>query len=327
MTIRPQYKLRIGAATARLGVHTIIMGVLNLTPDSFSDGGLYSEPRQAIRRALEMAREGANWIDIGGESTRPGSLPVTIEEELNRVLPVIRGLRRMMPRLPISIDTTKSAVAREALKAGANILNDISGLRFDPQLADVASRSGAPLILMHLRGRPATMQQRPFARSILRSIKQGLNGSIRRALRSGVRRSQLIIDPGLGFGKTRRQNFEIRACLDRLQRFRLPIVIGASRKSFVRAIAAGDGLDSPGLYSRGKTARRSSSAAHSSLASRASLAGLGERGLDFADAATAAAAILAGAHIVRVHSVAAILPAVRIADAILASRTSRGSHF
>ncbi len=312
MMIRPQYKLRIGGTNTRLGIRTIIMGVLNVTPDSFSDGGLYVEPRRAVQHALTMAREGADWIDIGGESNRPGSLPVSVEEELRRVVPVIRGLRRSMPHLPISIDTTKAAVAREALRAGANILNDISGLRFDPQIADLARRSRAPLVLMHLRGRPATMQQRPFVRSIARSLSRGLAWSVKQALHRGVWRSQLIIDPGLGFGKTRRQNLEIIAYLDRLQKFQLPVMVGASRKSFVRAIAAGDGLD--------PSCKTATSAAGRPLAVDSSVCGPGNHHLDFADAGTAAAAVLAGAHIVRVHSVSAVLPAVRIADAILATR-------
>ncbi len=317
MITRPQYEIRIGNAHVRLGVRTIIVGVLNVTPDSFSDGGLYVEPRRAIQHAVALAREGADWIDVGGESTRPRAQPVSVEEELRRVLPVIRGLRRRMPHLPISIDTTKAAVAREALKAGANILNDISGLRFDPQIADVSRRSGAPLILMHLRGRPATMQQRPFARSVARSVSRGLAWSIGRALHRGVRRSQLIIDPGLGFGKTRRQNFEILAHLERLQKFQLPVMVGASRKSWVRAIAAGEDLDFPRTSSSGGARRL--------LPSHSALAGSGNHILDFADAATAAAAVLAGAHIVRVHSAPAILPAVRIADAILAGRLPEGS--
>ncbi len=162
---------------------------------------------------MELARQGADWIDVGGESTRPGAQPVSAEEELRRVLPVIRGLRRKLPRVPISIDTTKAEVAEQALDAGANILNDVSGLRFDPRLAEVARRYRAPLVLMHLRGRPETMQRQPFARDIWRSLPTGFETSIRRALAAGVDRSQLILDPGLGFGKSRRQNYEILAGL------------------------------------------------------------------------------------------------------------------
>jgi len=288
----------------QLGARTVIMGVLNATPDSFSDGGHYRDPAAAIARGVEMVRSGAGWIDVGGESTRPGSRPVSATEEAARVLPVIKGLRRKLPSIPISIDTTKASVAEQAMEAGAAILNDISGLRFDPRMAEVARRSGAPLILMHLRGRPLDMQQRPFARSIWRSLEEGLARSIERALAGGVRRSQLVLDPGLGFGKSRAQNFEILAHLDRLQRFKLPILAGSSRKSFVRAVAGGERLtaDPPAKGRRACAASAAGSAPPSFL--------------QFGDAAAVAAAILNGAHIVRVHDVEQIAPAVRIADAI-----------
>jgi dihydropteroate synthase len=223
------------------------------------------------------------------------------------VLPVIRGIRRKLRAVPISIDTTKSVVADAAIRAGASIINDVSGLRFDPQIAEVARRYKVPLILMHLRGRPETMQHKPFAKSLWRSLRDGLRASIRRALAAGVPRSQLILDPGLGFGKTRRQNFEILAHLNRLADFRLPILVGTSRKSFVQAVAAGEGLDvrrAPGK-------------------SPWPLSGQGDRGIAPellpGDAAMVAAGILAGAHIVRVHDVKSILPAVRISDALLAT--------
>ncbi len=296
----------------RLGERTLIMGVLNATPDSFSDGGLYLDPAAAIRRGVEMARQGADWIDVGGESTRPGSRPVTAEEELARVLPIIRGLRHRLPALPVSIDTTKAVVAERAVEAGAAILNDISGLRFEPRLADVARASGCPLILMHIRGRPRDMQQRPFARSIWRSLEEGLARSIDRALAHGVRRRQLILDPGLGFGKTRAQNFEVLAHLDRLQRFRLPLLVGSSRKSFVRAIVSGEGL-MPRPSARG---RRATALAVEKLSAR----------LPSGDAAAVAAAILNGAHIVRVHDVEQMAPAVRIADAVAQSAGRSGER-
>jgi dihydropteroate synthase len=328
MKPRPQFELEISGRKVLLGERTTVMGVLNVTPDSFSDGGRYLDPKRAVEHALELVREGADWIDVGGESTRPGSKPVTAAEELRRVLPVIRGLRRRLRAAPISIDTTKAEVAEEALRAGAAMINDVSGLRFDPRLADIARRYRAPLILMHLRGRPETMQQGPFARSVWRSISAGLSWSIRKAAAVGVRRSQLIIDPGLGFGKTRRQNFEVLAELGRLRRFRLPILAGTSRKSFVQAIVAGEGL---------KPSRRPRlrSAAYWALTSEG-----GRRAgkqspplpLLLGDAAAVAASIVAGAHIVRVHDVGAVMPAVRIADAILAAgqhsttATSRLSH-
>ena len=303
MKTRPLFEISVMGRKVRLGERTLIMGVLNATPDSFSDGGLYLDPVAAIRRGVDMARQGADWIDVGGESTRPGSRPVTAVEELARVLPVIKGLRRRLPSIPISIDTTKAAVAERAVEAGAAILNDISGLRFEPRLAEVARASGCPLVLMHIRGRPRDMQQRPFARSIWRSLQEGLTRSIDRAIAHGVRRRQLVIDPGLGFGKTRRQNFEILAHLERLQLFKLPILVGSSRKSFMRAIVSGEGLvpalPAKGLRNRGPAAREKL-----------------PEGLPFGDAAAVTAAILNGAHIVRVHDVEEIVPAVRIADAV-----------
>jgi dihydropteroate synthase len=286
------------------------MGALNVTPDSFSDGGLYLDPARAVARGLELARQGADWIDVGGESTRPGSQPVSAQEELRRVLPVIRGLRRKLRSTPISIDTTKAEVAEQAAEAGASILNDVSGLRFDARLADVARRYKTPLILMHLRGRPETMQAKPFARDIMRSLIRGLTRSLERALAAGLPRSQLILDPGLGFGKSRIQNFEILAHLGRLRQFGLPILVGTSRKSFVQAIAAGAGLDAAPIH--GSRSKAGGAAFWPMLKVGA------RHGVPLpADAAAVVASILAGVHIVRVHDVAGVLPAVRIADAVL----------
>lgn len=297
MTKRPLFELVVMGRKLRLGTRTLVMGVLNTTPDSFSDGGLYLDAAPAIARGLEMARQGADWIDVGGESTRPGAHPISAEKEIERVVPVIRGLRRKLRSLPISIDTTKAAVAEQAVRAGANILNDVSGLRFDDALATLAARRRLPLVLMHMRGRPENMQEKPFARSVWRSVRGGLAGSIQRALARGVRRSQLILDPGLGFGKSRVQNYEILAQLSRLQSFRLPILLGTSRKSFVRAAVFGE-----------QALRRSGGSAPSAPAP-----------LQFGDAAAVAAAILNGAHIVRVHDVEQMLPVVRMADAIVAA--------
>ncbi len=328
---RDTFEIRIGRRTVRLGERTLVVGVLNVTPDSFSDGARYLDPEKAVERGLELERQGADWIDIGGESTRPGSKPVPAEEELCRVLPVVREVHRRLPSLPISIDTTKAEVAEAAVRAGAGILNDVSGLRFDPRLGELARSRGLPLVLMHLRGRPETMQQRPFARSIWRSVLAGLGRSVGRALALGVRRSQLILDPGFGFGKSREQNFQILAHLGRLRRFRLPIMVGTSRKSFVQAAVAGEGAG------RGRTTppmpprRRRYGAAVVAPAScrqrKNTVWRLLEEGrleqLCLSDAAAVAASILLGAHIVRVHDVAAILPAARIADAILAAHGDR----
>ena len=159
---RNLFTLDVGGRKVHLGERTLVMGVLNVTPDSFSDGGCYLAAGDAARRGVELVREGAHWIDIGGESTRPGSKPVTAEEELRRVLPVVRALRKRLPAVPLSIDTTKSEVAEEAIRAGAAIINDVSGLHFDSGIAEVAKRYKVPLVLMHLRGRPETMQSRPF---------------------------------------------------------------------------------------------------------------------------------------------------------------------
>jgi dihydropteroate synthase len=306
MKARPLFELEINQRKVRLGERTLIMGVLNVTPDSFSDGGRYFARERAIAHGLELARQGADWIDVGGESTRPGARAVTAAEELDRVRPVIRGLRRKLRSMPISIDTTKAEVADQALRAGANIINDVSGLRFDSHMAEVARRHGCPLILMHIRGRPETMQQRPFVRYIWRSLFNGLAWSIRRALAAGIRRSQLILDPGFGFGKTRRQNYEILAHLERLRRYGLPLLVGSSRKSFIQAVVAGEGLES--LRPR---ARR---AGHGPLIHPAGAQPAAP--LQVADAAAVVAAILAGAHIVRVHDVAAMLAGVRIADSL-----------
>jgi len=320
MRLRPQFEIEIAGRAVRLGDRTLLMGVLNVTPDSFSDGGLYFAPERAIQRGVELVRQGADWIDVGGESTRPGSQPISGQEELRRVLPVIRGLRRKLHSVPISIDTTKAEVAEQALRAGANILNDVSGLRFEPRLAEVARRYRAPLILMHLRGRPETMQQKPFAQDIWRLLTRGLATSLRRARAAGVSRSQIILDPGLGFGKSRRQNYEILAGLERLQRFRLPLLVGSSRKSFLQAIVAGESLE-PSPRKQRRSAFWPIAGAHPDESGK-----VGPRPvtgtpapLAIGDAAAVVAAILGGAHIVRVHDPGAVLPAVRIADALLAA--------
>jgi dihydropteroate synthase len=299
MNPRREFEIRIAGRKVALGKRTLIMGVLNVTPDSFSDGGRFLPPARAIAQGVKLVRQGADWIDVGGESTRPGSQPVSADEELHRVLPVIRGLRRRLPDIPISIDTSKAEVAEQACEAGADILNDVSGLRFDSRLAQVARQRGTPLILMHMRGRPATMQQGPFARHIWAAISRDLKISLSKALAARVPRTQLILDPGLGFGKTRRQNYEILANLEPLQQFHLPILMGGSRKSFLQAIVAGEGLDP----------------ARSRRAPEANPRG----NLLMGDAAAVIVAILGGAHIVRVHDPAEIVSAVRVADATLAA--------
>jgi dihydropteroate synthase len=287
---RKQFRLRLPSQTLILGKRTLVMGVLNITPDSFSDGGKYLDSEAAISRALELERDGADILDIGGESTRPGSIPISAHEELRRILHVIEVLRGKL-RIPISVDTQKAEVAESALRAGAEIVNDISALRTDSRLAEVARRARVPIILMHMRGIPLTMQHGPFARDAIRDVMMGLRGAIARARRAGLAKSQLLLDPGIGFGKNHEQNFEILARLPEFARLGCPVVIGTSRKGFLGKLLAQNGEpDTPA----------------------------DERLLG--TAATVTASILGGAHIVRVHDVADMARVVRVADAISAAR-------
>ena len=238
---RKRFRLRLPSRTLILGERTLIMGVLNVTPDSFSDGGAFLDSEAAIARALQIEQEGADILDIGGESTRPGAAPISSEEELRRILPVIQVLRGKL-RIPMSVDTRRADVAEAALGAGAEILNDVSALRTDPRLAEVARRARAPLILMHMRGTPQTMQHGPFARDAVRDVMAGLRDAVARAKRAGLAKSQLLVDPGIGFGKKHEQNFEILARLPEFARLGCPIVIGTSRKAFLgKALAGSDG--------------------------------------------------------------------------------------
>jgi len=219
--------------TLVLGERTLIMGILNVTPDSFSDGGRFQTPHEAVEAGLRMADEGADIIDIGGESTRPGSEPVPDEEELKRVLPVIEKLAKLVS-VPISVDTTKAAVARKAIDAGAEIINDISALRFDKEMGAVAAKAGAGLILMHMRGVPKTMQEGPIVyQDLLAEIKDFLRERIFYALSLGVEMERIMIDPGIGFGKTAEDNMRILKNLQQLQELERPILTGVSRKSFI----------------------------------------------------------------------------------------------
>ena len=209
-----------------------IMGILNVTPDSFSDGGCYLDPLAAVRQGLEMQREGAGILDVGGESTRPGACGVSAEEELSRVIPVIEGLRQETS-LPISIDTSKAVVAREAIASGANFINDISGLTFDPEMAAAAAGTGAGLFLMHTRGRPEVMQRDTGYRNLLSEVMAGLRDSVRTALDAGVPRECLAVDPGIGFGKDAVGNLQLLSHLDLLHQLDCPVLLGTSRKSFI----------------------------------------------------------------------------------------------
>jgi len=286
MLKRRTFRLELPSCTLTLGQRTLLMGVLNVTPDSFSDGGKFLDPQSAIEHALEMERAGADLLDIGGESTRPGSTGTAAETELARIQPVLEGLRGAL-KIPIAVDTRKSQVAEAAISAGAQFINDVSGLRFDPRLAEVAQRRGVPLILMHTRGEPATMQKGPFARDVMKDVVQGLRASIRKARAAGVRKSQILIDPGIGFGKSFEQNYELLRKLPELAKLGYPLLVGTSRKGFLGATLARNGKPAPP-----------------------------EERL-WATAATVTSSILGGAHIVRVHDVAEMARVARVADCLL----------
>jgi dihydropteroate synthase len=264
----------------------VVMGVLNITPDSFSDGGQFFDRDAAIRRLEQLRDEGADIIDVGGESTRPGSRPVDEEEELRRVFPAIEAAATRL-QVPVSIDTTKSGVARAALDAGAEIVNDISGLRFDPEIARVAAETGAGLVLMHIRGQPRTMQERIHYDDLLGEVSGELEESAGRALEAGCRRDQVVVDPGIGFGKTAEQNLALIDRLDRFGELGYPILIGPSRKSFI-----------------GKTL------------------GLPMEERLEATLAACVVALLRGARIFRVHDVAAARRALDMAEAIVESSSA-----
>jgi dihydropteroate synthase len=278
----------IANRTLLIGERTLIMGILNVTPDSFSDGAQFFALDAALAQARQMIAEGADIIDIGGESTRPGAGVISPEEEMRRVIPVIEGLAKES-HIPISIDTTKSLVAAAALKAGASIVNDISALRFDFQIADEAAKTGAGLVLMHSRGTPATMHTLPPVGDIINEVTHSLHSSIAMAERRGVKRESIAIDPGIGFGKSQEQNLELIAKLDQmLSAFPdFPLLIGPSRKSFLGKLLADDD----------GTPASAADRLHGTLA-------------------TVSAAILRGAHIVRVHDVKAAFDTARVADAL-----------
>lgn len=215
--------------------HPVIMGILNVTDDSFYDGGKYRNLDEALRHTEKMVRDGAEIIDIGGESTRPGADPVSVEEELDRVLPVLEAIKKNID-VVISVDTYKSAVAEEALKLGADIINDISGFTFDDNMVNVIKKYNAIAIAMHIKGKPKDMQKNPQYRNVKKEVFNFLKNSIRRALKAGIKRDKLIIDPGIGFGKKLTHNIEIIRNLSYFKRFELPILIGVSRKSMIGMI-------------------------------------------------------------------------------------------
>jgi dihydropteroate synthase len=280
-----KFRLQCGNKKLDLSSRTHIMGILNVTPDSFSDGGEFYQPEQAIERGIQMAEEGADIIDIGAESTRPGAEPISTEEELQRLVPVLEGLLKKVA-VPISIDTYKSSVAETALKAGAHIMNDISGLRFDLQMKDVVAKYRVPVVIMHIKGEPRNMQQNPYYDDLIGEIYGYFDESIRIAEGAGIKRENIIIDPGIGFGKRLMNNYEILRRLYEFQGLGCPILIGPSRKSFIGKV-----LDLPP-----------------------------DQRLEGTIAAVAIG-IQNGAHIVRVHDVKEISRACRIID-LLVGKTS-----
>ena len=283
---RETFRLNLPSRTLVLGERTLVMGVVNTTPDSFSDGGKFLHPESAIEQAYAIERAGADLLDIGGESTRPGSAETPASEELDRILPVLEALRGRF-RIPVSVDTRRSTVAELAFRAGAELLNDVSGLKSDPRIAEVAARHGAPLILMHMRGEPRTMQMGPFARDVMKDVLQGLRRSTAIARKAGVAKSQIILDPGIGFGKSFAQNYELLQKLPHLARLGYPLLVGTSRKGFLGATLAREGKP----------------------------ASPEER--IWGTAATVTASILNGAHVVRVHDVAEMVQVARVADCLL----------
>lgn len=235
MADRKIYNWQCRDCAAVLGRRTLVMGILNVTPDSFSDGGRFFDPDEAVERALQMVAEGAEIIDIGGESTRPGAEPVSVEEEIKRTLPVIRRLRAHSDVL-ISIDTMKAETAAMAVSAGADIINDVSAFEADPAMADVASRTGAGVILMHMKGIPKTMQQAPNYDDVVTDVADYLAQRIDCAVAQGVDRNRIVIDPGIGFGKTVAHNLALLRGLPQLAVCGAPLLVGVSRKSFIGRI-------------------------------------------------------------------------------------------
>jgi dihydropteroate synthase len=272
----------------KLGARTCIMGILNVTPDSFSDGGKFFAFDHAVAQAEKLVADGADILDVGGESTRPFSDAVTEAEEIRRVVPVIEAISRRIS-IPISIDTTKAGVARRAIEAGASIINDVGALQLDPDMAKVAAASGVPVILMHMLGTPKTMQVAPSYENLLSEIKAFLAAAIDHAVSQGVLRSQIIIDPGIGFGKTILHNLMLIRCLSAFASLDAPVLIGPSRKSFIRNLLKN--TDPEGIDPTAES-------------------------METGTQAIVAAGILNGAHILRVHDVARTRTTVRLMDAM-----------
>jgi dihydropteroate synthase len=280
--LRSDYKIDCRGKVLDLGSRTHLMGILNVTPDSFSDGGRYVDAERAVTHARDMAAAGADIIDIGGESTRPGAAPLAHEEELRRIIPLIERLSAELA-VPISVDTYKSSVAKKAIEAGARIVNDIGGLRFSHDMANVVADSGVAVVIMHIKGTPRDMQQSPVYDDVVGEVMAYLEESIEIAVRAGVDREKILIDPGIGFGKTLEHNLII---LNRLEEFRAlgrPILLGPSRKKFIGTVL---GVPAP------------------------------EQRVD-GTAATVALGIERGARVLRVHDVARMAQVAKMTDAII----------
>ena len=289
--MRSVFQWSLGTRTLELGKRTLIMGIVNVTPDSFSDGGRYLDPEKAAEHAIQLLDEGADIIDVGGESTRPAAkIAVSAEEELQRVLPVITALKKQRPQVVISVDTYKASVARAATTAGADIVNDVSGLRWDAQMASTIAEIKCGAVLMHTRGRPEEWRTLPPPGDIFLQVKRELREWVEAAVLAGVRRERIAIDPGFGFGKNFEQNYPLLARFQDLQSLGFPLVAGTSRKSFLGRALAKDGKDAP-------VADR----LHGNLAAQTAL-------------------ILKGAHIIRTHDVKGAVDAARVADAVLDAR-------
>jgi dihydropteroate synthase len=292
--MRPVFDWSVGKRVVPLGKRTLIMGIVNVTPDSFSDGGLYLDKDQAVQHALHLLADGADIIDIGGESTRPGAAvadspktdkpALTEKEELERVLPVITSLKQKRPEALISVDTYKAKVARAAVEAGAEIVNDVSGFRWDPAMRKTLADLKCGAVLMHMRGRPEEWRTLPPVLDIVTLVKRELRDWADAALLAGVKRERLVLDPGFGFGKNFQENYPLLKRFDEFHQLRYPLLAGTSRKSFVGRALARDGKDAP-------------------VTDRL-----------FGTLAAETAAVLKGAHIIRTHDVRACADAVRIAD-------------
>jgi len=274
--------LRLGSRTLVFGARTHLMGVINVTPDSFSDGGQFLDPELAVAHGLKLVAAGADFLDVGGESTRPGALEVDPSEELRRIVPVLRGLRAKTD-VPISVDTRKAAVAEAAIELGADLINDVSGFQFDPALPEVVGRSSAGCCVMHAQGSPQTMQKDPRYRDVIAEILAFLESALNRAIAAGIAKERILVDPGIGFGKTAGQNLLILRRLSDFRALGRPILVGTSRKSFLQALTR-DKLPSERLVG--------------TLGSLAAIAAAGS------------------ADVLRVHDVREAKEAVAVADAI-----------